>query len=76
MGGAIFLDREGFAITALGAAEEEDDFEPEIGAGVAQQIEEYRQLSAITAQLFHAAWALVCRLLEDGHMSKLRYIPA
>ena len=72
-GGATFRDREGFAITASGIIEDDDGFEPEIDANVAKEMEEYRQMSAITAQMFHPAWASVCRLLEDGHMSMLRY---
>ena len=40
---------------------------------LAREAEQYRQDLDITAQMFHAAWASVCRLLEDGHMSKLRY---
>ena len=72
-GGAIFHDREGFAITASGIKEENDGFEPEIDARIAQEMQEYRQMSVITAQMFHSAWASVCKLLEDGHMSRLRY---
>ena len=43
---------------------------------LAQEAEQYRQDLDITAQMFHPAWASVCRLLEDGHMSRLRYTMA
>ena len=39
----------------------------------AQQAQYYTKNFDITAQMFHPAWASVCRLLEDGNMSRLRY---
>ena len=39
---------------------------------LAQEAEQYRQHLDIIAQMFHPAWASVCRLLEDGHMFRLR----
>ena len=53
--------------------EGDDDVETEIDADAAEVVDMYRQMSAITAKMFHPAWASVCRLLEDGRMTRLRY---
>ena len=71
--GSIFHDWEGSA-TVASCTEVNDDVEPEIHGVIAQvQAKQYRLISAISTQMFLPAWVSVCRLLEDGHMSTLRY---
>ena len=61
-------------ITSDMDSEEEEMLEEEEEAE--DEVEAYRHVSAITAQMFHPAWTSVCRLLENSCMFGLRYTPA
>ena len=49
--------------------DEEADMEDEFR----EDMEMYRRVCDITAQMFHPAWVSVCKLMECGHMFWLRY---
>ncbi len=70
-GGAILPDWED-NITSDMDSEEEEMLEEE----AEDELEAYRHVSAITAQMFYPAWTSVCRLLEGSCMFRLRYTPA
>ncbi len=53
-------------------SEEEEMLEAE----AEEEADTYRQMSAITAQMFHPVWTSVCRLLEGSCMFRLRYTSA
>lgn len=66
----VVYNGEGYPISM---EEGDDDLKPEVDADATQVVEEYRHKTAITAKMFHPAWASVCRLLQEGRMSRLRY---
>lgn len=70
-GGAILPDWEEDI-----ASDMDSDEEAMIEAEAEDEVETYRHVSAITAQMFHPAWTSVCRLLEGSCMFRLRYTSA
>ncbi|DBA91885.1 TPA: hypothetical protein ACH3X2_003791 [Trebouxia sp. C0005] len=66
-GGAILPDWEEDI-----ASDMDSDEEAMIEAEAEDEVETYRHVSAITAQMFHPAWTSVCRLLEGSCMFRLR----
>ena len=50
-------------------SDEEADMDNELW----EEMEMYRRVYYVTAQMFHPAWISVCKLMECGHMFRLRY---
>jgi len=70
-GGAILPDWE----EEIGSDMHSDE-EEMLEAEAEEEVEAYRHVCAITAQMFQPAWTSVCRLLEGSCMFGLRYTSA